>query len=526
MPRYKDEETKIHLSTVYTRHSKPKRSFSLVIKGMMISAALLGSIAIGGVPAHAASNPSIPPTSAAQLIQANFEDESALVVNLNMAVTAIKENGWSVKRLTVLMDHLTAIEKKLSDTNSNKPSEGLMTAILEAEKVVASHGDDGLSTLRGENVSDKLSRIKEMVGMPSTLNFAVSSPVSQKNEVKIASAAKDEVTVYIDGMKQNFPQSALILDGSTYVPMRAIFERLGAKIEWNEKILTVTATKGDTVIRLTLNSDQAYVNGELVKLPVKARSISGNTMIPLRFVSEALGGKVTWNNTTHTAYIESAKVSDTGKLQNVDGISVKYGRHTYASRNQSEYDQVMKIVENAVKGYDESGFEGVYQKYYYEFLDGARWSGDKSDRSDRNRGLYAAENSIGELVKAGVSKEEIVKVDTIASIAYDLLRGVPDPKDGSPRSAYDALVRSPRMTDCDSDSQVFSAVFDAMGYNTLIASSPNHAQVYVEIDGYWYSIISGSFSNAGTSADISKFLKENPDRGIHTQPTFGAAISR
>lgn len=530
MPAYKEEDTKLYLSTVYTRQSKPKRSFSLVIKGMIISATLLGSISLGGVSALAASTPSIPPTIAAQQVQVNFEDEATLIANLNMAVKAIKEEGWTIQRLTKIMDQLTLIEDRLFDGNIFRGNEELRSllkiALTETESVFTAHGADGLSTLRESNAPERLYRMQEMLGMKSTRNNVNLSPVGQKNEVKIASVAKEEVTVIIDGVKQNFPQSAIVKNGNTLVPMRGVFEALKADVKWDQPTQTATATKGSTTIKLTIGQPTAYVNGKAVQLSAKGEVINGATMVPLRFVSEALGGEVKWDSKTTTAYIDSAKVSDSGKQQEVDGISVKHGKHTYASRNQSEYDQVMKIVENAIKGYDESGFGGVYQKYYYEYLDGARWSGDKSDRSDRNRGLYAAENSIGDLIKAGVSKEEIVKVDTIASIAYDLLRGVPDPKDGSPRSAFDALARSPRMTDCDSDSQVFSAVFDAMGYNTMIGSSPNHADPYVEIDGIWYSIVSGTFTKAGTSADISKFLKENPDRGIHTQPTFGAAISR
>ncbi|BFH67321.1 hypothetical protein J27TS7_15760 [Paenibacillus dendritiformis] len=530
MPPYANEETMIYSSTVYTRHSKPKRSFSFVIKGMIISAAFLASIASGGVSVNAASTPSIPPTIAAQQVQVNFEDEATLIANLNMAVKAIKEEGWTIQRLTKIMDQLTLIEDRLFDGNIFKGDEELRShlkiALTETESVFTAHGADGLPTLRESDAPERLYRMQEILGMKSTRNNVNLAPVGQKNEVKIASAAKDEVTVFIDGVKQNFPQSAIVKNGNTLVPLRGVFEALKADVKWDQPTQTATATKGNTTIKLTIGQTTAYVNGKAVQLAAKGETINGSTMVPLRFVSEALGGEVKWDSKTMTAYIESSKVSDSGKQQAVDGISVKHGKHTYASRNQSEYDQVMKIVENAVKGYDESGFGGVYQKYYYEYLDGARWTGDKSDRSDRNRGLYAAENSIGDLVKAGVSKEEIVKVDTIASIAYDLLRGVPDPKDGSPRSAFDALARSPRMTDCDSDSQVFSAVFDAMGYNTMIGSSPNHADPYVEIDGIWYSIVSGTFTKAGTSADISKFLKENPDRGIHTQPTFGSVISK
>ncbi|SFM05333.1 Copper amine oxidase N-terminal domain-containing protein [Paenibacillus sp. 1_12] len=526
-------DTMVHMTTVYTKRGSgklTKRSFSFVVKGMLISSILLGALAVWSVNTYAATDPSIPPTSlATQQLKANYEDEDAIIMNLKSAVKVIKESGWSVKALTSLMDQLTLIEKEIFDGNGFKSTGVLKTAILETEAVVVSYGGDGLMTLKGNDNSilESLRRIKAKLGISTTLNNPP-SPVTKKGEVTIASATDSTVTVFIDGVKQIFPQSALIIDGSTMVPMRSIFEKLGAEISWNGETRTVTAIKGDTIIKLTINSGQAFINGKSVKLTSKVQSVNGNTMVPLRFVSESLGGAVKWDGNTSTAYITSAIGTEiqSGNPQVVNGIKVKFGKHDYASKSQKEYDTVLRIVNEALTKYDESDFGGEYQSYYYEFIDGARWSGDTKDRSDRNRGLKSAEGSIGDLVKAGVSKEEIVKVRTLASIAYNLLRGVTDPKDGSPKSAYDALAASIRKTDCDSDAEVFSLVFDAMNYNTMIGSSPNHAQMYVEIDGNWYSIIAGSFSNAGSSADIYKFLRENPDRGIHTQPTFGSVIGK
>ncbi len=512
---YINEDTQVHMTTTYTRHSKPKRVFSFVIKGMLISSALLTSIALGGVDAYASINPTIT-TTAIQQVEVNIEDEQALISNLNLAVKVMQENGWSVKRLTAIMDQLNTIEKRLFGDNGFKFTEELKKAILETERVVTANGGDGLMTLRGKNVSiiESIGRIKSKLGMTTTQYNATSPPVSKKGQGLIASLTENEVSVFIDGAKQFFPQSAVIIDGSTMVPLRAIFEKLGAEIKWHNETRTVTATKGDTEIMLTINSDQAYINGNQVQLTAKAQSVNGNTMVPLRFVSEALGGTVKWDGTTMTAYIESAKES--GKLQVVNGITVKYGKHHYGVSNQKEYDQSMKIVDEALKGFDDVVFGGDNNEYYELFLEGERWSGDRRDRSDRNVGLKLAEGTIGDLVSAGVSKAEVIKASKASSIAIDLLRGKKDPLDGTPRSIYDALFLE--RIDCDPIAQTYSAVFDSLGFNTMIIGGSNHAEVLIQFDGKWWETASSSFRQVDVSNAIAN------GSYVISQPTDGTII--
>lgn len=108
------------------------------------------------------------------------------------------------------------------------------------------------------------------------------------------------ISVTINGVNQNFPQSAVLKNGAALVPMRAIFEKFGASLLWNPKTSSVTATKGDTVIKLTIGNQTAYVNGAPVRLSSKPQLVNGNTMVPLRFVSEVLGGSVTWDQANKT----------------------------------------------------------------------------------------------------------------------------------------------------------------------------------------------------------------------------------
>jgi len=111
------------------------------------------------------------------------------------------------------------------------------------------------------------------------------------------------IKIYINGVLQKYQVPAVIKKGTTLVPMRALFESLGAKVIWDEKTKTVTATKDTTVIKLTIGKSVAYINGKSVSLALPAEAPKGFTMVPLRFVSESLGNKVVWTQATQTITI-------------------------------------------------------------------------------------------------------------------------------------------------------------------------------------------------------------------------------
>jgi hypothetical protein len=109
-------------------------------------------------------------------------------------------------------------------------------------------------------------------------------------------AADRETTVFLNGKKIYFDQIPVIENGRTLVPVRAIFEAIGATIDWNGETQTVTATKDDIKISLTVNEKTATKNGEEITLEVPAKIISGRTLVPVRFVADCFGVKVDWDS--------------------------------------------------------------------------------------------------------------------------------------------------------------------------------------------------------------------------------------
>lgn len=87
----------------------------------------------------------------------------------------------------------------------------------------------------------------------------------------------------------------LVMDGRTLVPMRDIFEALGASVNYNALTRGINATKENSTVNLQIGNRAATVNGQTVYLEQAPLIVSGSTLVPLRFVSEAMGARVTYN---------------------------------------------------------------------------------------------------------------------------------------------------------------------------------------------------------------------------------------
>ena len=105
--------------------------------------------------------------------------------------------------------------------------------------------------------------------------------------------AEDNITVTVNGNKLNFDQQPIIKDGRTLVPLRAIFEALGAEVLWIEDEQAIAAQSGDTTIVMQIGKNQfgkmtSSDNGVMYDLDVPPEIINGRTLVPARAVAEAL----------------------------------------------------------------------------------------------------------------------------------------------------------------------------------------------------------------------------------------------
>ncbi len=117
-----------------------------------------------------------------------------------------------------------------------------------------------------------------------------------------------------------------IVDGRTLVPMRVIFEALGADVSWDESSATATANLDGDIMTITENSKISYLNGNAIELDVPAQIIDGRFVVPVRFVSENFYSKVTWHDITQVVEIipgiKPVKVNGYAKTESVKASAV------------------------------------------------------------------------------------------------------------------------------------------------------------------------------------------------------------
>lgn len=123
----------------------------------------------------------------------------------------------------------------------------------------------------------------------------------------LAKAAAPRVVV--DGQIIGFDPHPypIVENNNTLVPI-SIFEVLGADIVSNYNSDHIIIAVGTSVIGMQVGSDEAYLNGELKKLPAPVKRVDGYPMFPIRFISQVLFSEVKWDPQTNTIRVTSKEV--------------------------------------------------------------------------------------------------------------------------------------------------------------------------------------------------------------------------
>jgi hypothetical protein len=120
-----------------------------------------------------------------------------------------------------------------------------------------------------------------------------------------ATAHAQSISVTVNGSPVAFDQPPISQNGRVLVPLRGVFERLGATVVWDAATRGIHAQSGSNTIDLTIGSTMAMVNGQGRSLDSPPMEVGGRTLVPLRFISEALGANVTWNAASNSVAILS-----------------------------------------------------------------------------------------------------------------------------------------------------------------------------------------------------------------------------
>ncbi len=168
----------------------------------------------------------------------------------------------------------------------------------------------------------------------------------------VPSYANQEIRVSVDEEYITFDVPPVIINGRTLVPLRAIFEELGVTTVWHSSTRTVTAKKDSITIELTIDSYEALVDGQVVELDVQGTIIDGRTIVPARFIAEALDAKVDWDAANRIVIVTSAEYLDETDLDSIDPP-------TKQILNSKQIGQLAEsVVKIYVKDVDENYFSG------------------------------------------------------------------------------------------------------------------------------------------------------------------------
>lgn len=124
------------------------------------------------------------------------------------------------------------------------------------------------------------------------------------NDIGLVAFGKKQIQVYMDNLSLPLSVAQINNKGTILVPFRSLFEYLGLEIEWDAATKTIIGSKLGLDIKLTLGEKTAYVNGQARQLAEAPMIKNNTTFVPLRFVGEALGRKVSWESASSSVQID------------------------------------------------------------------------------------------------------------------------------------------------------------------------------------------------------------------------------
>lgn len=246
---------------------------------------------------------------------------AVFIVMSSSIITVYAENGHSgLYRLTDSEGMLTAtasgVSQKITDENKDEIDGENNDEDKEDSIDKQSEKNNEVEALKQqlEELKVKMEKLKEALKEQKEDKEKKKEII--REIVKIKRQENDHSTpIFVNGEEVETDVPPVIKDGRTLVPVRAVTNALGAKVEWNADIHLVTVTKAvydaasgteqTITINITMGSNVALVNGKQVTIDAPAQLTSNRTMVPLRFISETFKQSVEWDSASGSVIIEN-----------------------------------------------------------------------------------------------------------------------------------------------------------------------------------------------------------------------------
>lgn len=177
-----------------------------------------------------------------------------------------------------------------------------------------------MKRLMNRNLSMKLVYGLEAVFLAAVLLAAIICPAAETGATTCPAAGDAVIHVLVDGQEIDYGDTPpLVINERAYTGVRSLAQALGVpadRIKWDESTQTVSLSSDDTLVTLTLGSDIMQVNSRSVSMDVTPEVVGNRTYLPARYVAEALGFTVKWNENAQEALIQSSSALDSSIPQN------------------------------------------------------------------------------------------------------------------------------------------------------------------------------------------------------------------
>jgi hypothetical protein len=295
----------------YRKEMKMKKWLSLLLTVILVLSAVM-------VPAAARGNSGkSSPASAAAKAETSDTDPASETASGKTAKTP-NEKPKRTETKTVFKAELNVQKKELQQqkTTLNQQKEALQ---VQYEAMLASGDTAGAALImeRVQELNQQIQTLRTQIKEIINERFMAAKTLYTDEELAQFSSASDLIaqmyadaeilqagSVTVNNQIVKFDTPAYIKNGTVLVPLRAVAEKLGGEVTWNNETHTVTITKDNTVIEIAPGSITAQVDGVPVEMNLPAAVTCGRTYVPLRFLTEALGLETELDSDNDTVDIE------------------------------------------------------------------------------------------------------------------------------------------------------------------------------------------------------------------------------